>query len=1198
MALLINDPYGGGQELQNVGQSRITPRETYGTSAEGIRSQYADQLGKSEQLVTALNSLSRSAGIYQRTKQDAIDAEFKLSSDGVKAIQRDAVSGGSENIASRIFNGIFGAPQVSSSVLMQDAHNRGKEFAINALTNDPRFIALRSEDVRDPAEFNRRLSAIVTDVKTKSLTQNQDFTNDPLMRRVFEGGFGDYEKTLKNSSNAIAVEKATDIFRRQAIQDWRASDSADIRRNQIRQTVAQVVKENGGDPVVADQFASIENPSYNPTALGNNGRNNDGTYSTATGIFQINDARWDDIKKRMVASGRQDLADKMLDRKDEKQNAIAWTWEINEQKKKAAATLGREPTSAELYMYWILPGKADTILKNPNAKIADVLGDNAEKIIKGNPKVFGDGTKSVAETLADLNGRMKAGSEYHFQTKPVQSIPDTRLTSNNWDDNATRFKYKWSDFKNNGEYGGDGYVSARVVQGLDQLSQFMGRKITVSSAYRSESYNASQPGTASHSQHSHGNAIDIDIKNPDEQRQAIKFLASIGITGVGVYDSHMHFDIGNDRSWSKRSDISVDEIKKLKTDGIDAGKSGGYVRMNGFNGAPIDPYEARIQSARKYGIDPVFARPMLMQDEVSRALDMAHTDPVAAQTNLANLYSGFNSISEAERDTVRKAQSQVNEIQRTAYMQKLQTEQIEADAVKEKWLKKAEEDDRAGRPVTPPNRADYPTTAAGRKAYAEASELGLNITPITKEASENNMQLAASRLSDPKLYKELGFGEGTDGERPKSHTEMYTALIKSGKYNLSDANRLANAYMKERTSGPIADQMAAESIKQVRTQHAINNLFRDQKEALVVLSNDFSGNKEGFEAKVREYTDRLVPFYQQTYSELAREAMKHQPNGAPLSYEQSQAIEKSAIEHTRAFAVSMGNTIVATQPIRKGADGKTVTMTGPDGKPMSAGQAEVERISRINQLGDPQQVLMNALQEAQRNGGYVNSDVPGIPKGAMFMLDANGKPMTNGDAYQMRLPNGSVYYMRPADFYLTKDQMNYGTETYGAFDTMGKGTQPPVRPINKPGEMPQRPDTSNMTPAEAAPVKRKYEQDVQTAKQADEKAKLDAIILPRIEKSVNDQFSNDVSNYVREVIYDEFKGELKGKASKDMPAKVEARYKQLTEHYTKELRPYYDAFVQARTALDAATPDQRKQLKDAYQRALSSWNTVSHMASK
>jgi hypothetical protein len=37
------------------------------------------------------------------------------------------------------------------------------------------------------------------------------------------------------------------------------------------------------------------------------------------------------------------------------------------------------------------------------------------------------------------------------------------------------------------------------------------------------------------------------------------------------------------------------------------------------------------------------------------------------------------------------------------------------------------------------------------------------------------------------------------------------------------------------------------------------------------------------------------------------------------------------------------------------------------------------------------------------------------------------------------------------------------------------------------------------------------------------------------------------------------------------------------------MRPIYDTFVQARTALDNATPAQREAAKKAYQKALEAW---------
>jgi flagellum-specific peptidoglycan hydrolase FlgJ len=72
MALQINDPYGGGQDAIGLGQSRITPRESYGVDARGLREEYADRMKSVNQLTDSLARFQGAVGEYQK-KQDEND---------------------------------------------------------------------------------------------------------------------------------------------------------------------------------------------------------------------------------------------------------------------------------------------------------------------------------------------------------------------------------------------------------------------------------------------------------------------------------------------------------------------------------------------------------------------------------------------------------------------------------------------------------------------------------------------------------------------------------------------------------------------------------------------------------------------------------------------------------------------------------------------------------------------------------------------------------------------------------------------------------------------------------------------------------------------------------------------------------------------------------------------------------------------
>lgn len=73
MPILSNDPYGGGQELINQGQSKIPLRETYSVDPRSLQNQYSDQMRNVNSLVDSLSTLSKGANAWEeRQKQDAI----------------------------------------------------------------------------------------------------------------------------------------------------------------------------------------------------------------------------------------------------------------------------------------------------------------------------------------------------------------------------------------------------------------------------------------------------------------------------------------------------------------------------------------------------------------------------------------------------------------------------------------------------------------------------------------------------------------------------------------------------------------------------------------------------------------------------------------------------------------------------------------------------------------------------------------------------------------------------------------------------------------------------------------------------------------------------------------------------------------------------------------------------------------------
>lgn len=73
MALLINDPFGGGQQEIDLGRSRIAPRETYSADPRAIEGQYRSQMAQVNQLTDALAGFGSTVGkIEQKQREEEL----------------------------------------------------------------------------------------------------------------------------------------------------------------------------------------------------------------------------------------------------------------------------------------------------------------------------------------------------------------------------------------------------------------------------------------------------------------------------------------------------------------------------------------------------------------------------------------------------------------------------------------------------------------------------------------------------------------------------------------------------------------------------------------------------------------------------------------------------------------------------------------------------------------------------------------------------------------------------------------------------------------------------------------------------------------------------------------------------------------------------------------------------------------------
>ena len=94
----------------------------------------------------------------------------------------------------------------------------------------------------------------------------------------------------------------------------------------------------------------------------------------------------------------------------------------------------------------------------------------------------------------------------------------------------------------------DPSISPTLLSILESIAVDLGTTLTITSAYRSPTYNASVGG-ARNSMHTQGLAVDV-VQRGLTQNQRIRFVDSAidhGIQGIGMYNTFTHLDIGGKR---------------------------------------------------------------------------------------------------------------------------------------------------------------------------------------------------------------------------------------------------------------------------------------------------------------------------------------------------------------------------------------------------------------------------------------------------------------------------------------------------------------------------------------------------------------------------------------------------------------------------------------------------------------------------
>lgn len=107
-----------------------------------------------------------------------------------------------------------------------------------------------------------------------------------------------------------------------------------------------------------------------------------------------------------------------------------------------------------------------------------------------------------------------------------------------------------------GKYCNETLIDTKLVEYLQQIRNHFNAPITITSGYRCATHNKNVGG-ATASYHSRGQATDIVVKGV-KPAEVAKYAESIGILGIGLYDSFTHIDTRTTKSFW----YSADELPR------------------------------------------------------------------------------------------------------------------------------------------------------------------------------------------------------------------------------------------------------------------------------------------------------------------------------------------------------------------------------------------------------------------------------------------------------------------------------------------------------------------------------------------------------------------------------------------------------------------------------------------------------------
>ena len=186
----------------------------------------------------------------------------------------------------------------------------------------------------------------------------------------------------------------------------------------------------------------------------------------------------------------------------------------------------------------VTPEKAREVIRGRDVELANGIDPDLNEPFESGSST----TPAPLPSAADGNDFPPASEE---DTNLVDDANNTDIDKTDFDGQLLRFLPHTDD-----------RISPTLRGIMEEVAKEWGQTLTITSAYRSASYNASVGG-AKKSQHQQGNAVDVRLNNTSvaDRQRFLRIATSKGIQGFGCYfpandgGNFIHCDIGGKRQW-------------------------------------------------------------------------------------------------------------------------------------------------------------------------------------------------------------------------------------------------------------------------------------------------------------------------------------------------------------------------------------------------------------------------------------------------------------------------------------------------------------------------------------------------------------------------------------------------------------------------------------------------------------------------